>query len=45
VDRSFTPRVRVSVNGRAVTPLAADINLIGVPVPAGPARVVVDLAP
>jgi hypothetical protein len=45
VDRSFTPRVRVSVNGRAVTPLAADLHLIGVPVPAGPARVVVDLAP
>jgi len=45
VDRSFTRRVRVSVNGRAITPLAADIHLIGVPVPAGPARVVVDLAP
>ena len=45
VDRSFTPRVAASVNGRAVTPLAADLHLIGVPVPAGPARVVVDLAP
>jgi hypothetical protein len=45
VDRSFTPRVAASVNGRTVTPLAADLHLIGVPVPAGPARVVVDLAP
>ena len=45
VDRSFTPRVSASVNGRAVTPLAADLHLIGVPVPAGLARVVVDLAP
>ena len=45
VDRSFTPRVAASVNGREVTPLVADIHLIGVPVPAGAARVVVDLAP
>ncbi|MFI5121135.1 MAG: hypothetical protein ACHQM4_12010, partial [Thermoanaerobaculia bacterium] len=45
VDRSFTPRVAASVNGRSVTPLAADLHLIGVPVPAGRTRVVVDLAP
>jgi len=45
VDRSFTPRAAASVNGRPVTLLAADLHLIGVPVPAGSARVVVDLAP
>ncbi|MGZ5430448.1 MAG: hypothetical protein ACXWEX_03515, partial [Thermoanaerobaculia bacterium] len=45
VDRSFTPRVAASVNGRPVTLLAANLHLIGVPVPAGSARVVVDLAP
>jgi hypothetical protein len=45
VDRSFTPRVVAHVNGSPVTPLVADIHLIGVPVPAGLSRVVVDLAP
>ena len=45
VDRSFTPRVVVHVDGREVTPLVADLHLIGIPVPAGPSRVVVDLAP
>jgi hypothetical protein len=33
------------VNGSPVTPLVADLHLIGVPVPAGLSRVVVDLAP
>jgi hypothetical protein len=45
VDRSFTPRAAARVNGRPVTPLAADLHLIGVPVPAGSVQVVVDLAP
>ena len=45
VDRSFTPRVVARVNGNPVTPLVADLHLIGIPVPAGSSRVVVDLAP
>ncbi|HEX7617061.1 MAG TPA: hypothetical protein VF554_17505 [Thermoanaerobaculia bacterium] len=45
VDRSFTPRVIAHVDGRPVTPLVADLHLIGIPVPAGLSRVVVDLAP
>lgn len=45
VDRSFTPRVAASVDGKAATVYAADLHLIGVPVPAGRSRVVIDLAP
>ncbi len=45
VDRSFTPRVTAAVDGRPATVYAADLNLIGIPVPAGRSRVVVDLAP
>jgi hypothetical protein len=45
VDRSFTPRVTATVDGRPATVYAADLNLIGIAVPPGPARVVVDLAP
>ena len=45
VDRSFTDRVVARVNGSLVVPLVADLHLIGVPVPAGASRVVVDLAP
>ena len=37
--------VRATVNGSAATVYAADIHLIGVLVPAGKSRVVVDLAP
>jgi hypothetical protein len=45
VDRSFTPRVAATVDGRPATVYAADLHLIGVPVPAGRSRVVIDLAP
>ena len=45
VDRSFTPRVAATVDGRAANVYAADLHLIGVPVPAGRSRVVLDLAP
>ncbi len=45
VDRSFTPRVTAAVDGRPATVYAADVNLIGIPVPSGRSRVVVDLAP
>jgi hypothetical protein len=45
VDRSYTPRVKASVNGAAVTPLVADVHLIGIPVPAGRTSVKVELAP
>jgi len=45
VDRSFTPRATATVNGKPATVYAADLNLIGVPVPAGKSRVVIDLAP
>jgi hypothetical protein len=45
VDRSFTPRATATVDGKPATVYAADLNLIGIPVPAGRSRVVVDLAP
>ena len=45
VDRSFTPRVTATVDGKPATVYAADLHLIGVPVPAGKSRVVIDLAP
>ncbi len=45
VDRSFTPRVVATVDGSAARVYAADLHLIGVPVPAGRSRVVLDLAP
>lgn len=45
VDRSFTPRVAATVDGKPATVYAADLHLIGVPVPAGRSTVVLDLAP
>jgi hypothetical protein len=45
VDRSFTPRVAATVDGRPAKVYAADLHLIGVPVPVGNSRVVIDLAP
>jgi hypothetical protein len=45
VDRSFMPRARAAVDGKPATVYAADLNLIGIPVPAGRSRVVLDLAP
>ncbi|HYN40407.1 MAG TPA: hypothetical protein VE129_01420, partial [Thermoanaerobaculia bacterium] len=45
VDRSFTPRVRATVNGRNGTVYATQIHLVGVAVPAGKARVEILLAP
>ena len=45
LDRSFTPRAAATVDGKPATVYAADLNLIGIPVPAGRSRVVVDLAP
>jgi hypothetical protein len=45
VDRSFTPRVTAAVDGRPATVYAADLNLIGIPVPRGRSRVVIELAP
>lgn len=45
VDRSFTPRVVATVDGKAAKVYAADLHLIGVPVPPGRSRVVLDLAP
>ncbi|MGA7993130.1 MAG: hypothetical protein WCC53_17005, partial [Thermoanaerobaculia bacterium] len=45
VDRSFTPRVAATVDGKPATVYAADLHLIGVPVPAGRSQVVLDLAP
>jgi hypothetical protein len=45
VDRSFTPRATATVDGKPAIVYAADLNLIGVPVPAGRSRVVLDLAP
>ena len=44
VDRTFTPRVSATVNGRAATVWAAQVHLVGVAVPAGAARVEVTLA-
>ena len=43
VDRTYTPRVAVTVNQRPVAPLVANLHLIGVPVPAGTSQVVVEL--
>jgi len=45
VDRSFTPRATATVDGRPAVVYAADLNLIGIAVPAGRSRVVLDLAP
>lgn len=45
VDRSFTPRVKALVNGQPAIVYAADVNLLGVPVPPGKARVEIDLSP
>ncbi len=44
VDRSFTPRVRATVNGRDATVFAAQLHLVGVPLPPGTSRVEVLLA-
>jgi hypothetical protein len=43
VDRTFTPRVRATVNQRPVEPVVANLHLVGVPVPAGMSQVVVEL--
>lgn len=43
VDRTYTPRVAVTVNQRPVAPLVANLHLIGVPVPPGTSQVVVEL--
>ncbi len=45
VDRSFTPSVTATVNGAPAPVLATQVNLLGVPVPPGPARVAIRLAP
>ncbi|HSB35253.1 MAG TPA: hypothetical protein VLH41_00145, partial [Thermoanaerobaculia bacterium] len=45
VDRSYTPRVRAVVNERSAAPVVANVHLVGVPVPPGTSRVVVELAP
>lgn len=45
VDRSFTPDVRARVDGRDVRPYAANVHLLGIPVPAGRSTVEIDLAP
>ena len=45
VDRAFTPRVRATVDGHPAKVLAAQVNLLGIPVPAGASRVRIDLAP
>jgi hypothetical protein len=45
VDRSFTPRVRASVNGRPAKVYATQIHLVGVAVPAGTSRVEILLSP
>lgn len=44
VDRSYTPRVRATVNQKPVAPVVANLHLIGIPVPAGASQVVVELA-
>ena len=44
VDRTYTPRVKVTVNQRPVAPVVANLHLIGVPVSSGTSQVVVDLA-
>ena len=45
LDRSFTPRVRARADGRPAVVYAAQVNLVGVAVPAGTARVEVALVP
>lgn len=45
VDRTFTPRVTATVDGRPARVHAVDVNLTGVAVPAGRSRVVLELAP
>ena len=45
IDRSYAPRVRAAVNERSVALVVANVHLVGVPVPAGTSRVVIDLAP
>ncbi|HRY44954.1 MAG TPA: hypothetical protein P5164_13505 [Thermoanaerobaculia bacterium] len=45
LDRSFTPAVRATANGRKTTVHAVQINLVGIAVPPGPSRVEVRLAP
>jgi hypothetical protein len=45
VDRSFSPRVRATVNGGKGTVYATQLHLVGVAVPAGKARVEILLAP
>lgn len=45
VDRSFTPRVRATVNGKEGTVYATQLHLVGVAVPAGEAKVAILLAP
>ncbi len=44
VDRTYTPRVRATVNQRQVGPVVANLHLIGIPVPAGLSQVVIELA-
>jgi hypothetical protein len=44
VDRSFTPRVRATVNGRDATVFATQLHLVGVALPAGASRVEISLA-
>ena len=45
VDRAFSPRVKAEVDGRPEKVFAAQVNLVGVPVPAGTSLVRVDFAP
>lgn len=45
LDRSFTPRVVATLNGRPATVYATQLHLVGVAVPAGTARVEILLAP
>lgn len=45
LDRTFTPRVAATADGRPAKVYAADVNLVGVAVPAGKSRVRVELAP
>jgi hypothetical protein len=45
VDRTYTPLVRATVNRRPVVPVVANLHLVGIPVPAGLAQVVIELAP
>lgn len=45
LDRTFTPRVRASADGRPAKVYAANVNLTGVAVPAGRAKVRVEFAP